>query len=164
MYIDFLKRVPIGKRKGVITTTTILADSPVCEIKGNLVYFDKLNELEKPENALQIGPDTYLSPSGEVTDYIWHSCNPNCIAYTLGKRCILYSLHLITPGTEITFDYSTTSSEDTSTWLMKCKCGSFNCRKEISGFPTLDPNLQEKYKKHKMAALFLRENIFQRKF
>ncbi len=37
----------------------------------------------------------------------------------------------IKKGEEITFDYSSTEADPY--WKMKCKCGSFNCRKIING-------------------------------
>ena len=163
MFDGYLKRVVIGKRKGVITTTTIPANTPICEIKGNVLTFDKLGTLDSPDDALQIGSNTYLTPSGNVTDHIRHSCNPNCMVHAAGNRSILYSIYVITANTEITFDYSSTSSENPDTWEMKCNCKSFNCRKTISGFQHLDSKIQEEYKQKGIAALFIRVPIFSKK-
>jgi len=164
MFDNYLKRVPIGNRKGIITTTTIPANVPICEIKGNTITFDKLESLKENQNdALQIGPSVYLAPSGSITDHIRHSCNPNCMLHVAGSRSILYSRYVITANSEITFDYSSTSTEDPDTWEMKCTCKSFNCRKTISGFQHLDKKIQEEYKQKGIAALFIRAPIFLKK-
>lgn len=163
MYLTYLKRIPIGKRKGVITTTAIPANVPVCEIKGDVLTVDKLSAIDKPEDALQIGPDVYLGPTGQITDHIRHSCNPNCMIHTVGNRTILYSMYVIKANSEVTFDYSTSSTEGLDSWQMECNCGSFNCRKTISGFYHLEDKLQEEYKIKGIAALFIREPIFLRK-
>lgn len=164
MYETYLKQVPIGKRKGVISTITIPAGVPVCEFKGNKIYYNELSSLDNPDNALQVGPDIYLCPSGNITDHIRHSCNPSCIIDVVANRSILYSLHVIRANSEITFDYSSSSTENPDTWLMNCTCGSFNCRKTISGFYHLDSKIQEEYKKKGIAALFIRVPIFSKRF
>ena len=163
MLDNYLKRIEIGKRKGVISTIIIQPNTPICEFRGNVITFDNLSSLEEPNDALQIGPNIYLSPAGNLTDHIRHSCNPNCMVHTVGNRAILYSLYLIMPNSEITFDYSSSSTEDPNTWQMHCTCGSFNCRKSISGFHHLDEPLQNEYKQKGIAALFIREKIFLRK-
>jgi len=163
MFDIYLKRVQIGDRKGVVTTVTIPSNVPICEIKGDIITFDSLSKLENPNDALQIGPDIYIAPSGSITDYIRHSCNPNCMLHVVGNRAIIYSMYVIKADSEITYDYSSTSTESLNTWEMKCTCKSFNCRKNISGFQYLDPQIQLEYKRKGIAALFIREPIFLKK-
>lgn len=166
IYNPYLKVVDIRNRKGVITQVDIPPGTPICEFLGK-VYTDKqLEELKDRiviDNVLQIGPNQYLGPSGNADDYIAHSCDPNAIVSASGCRAILYSLHYIYAGSEITFDYSTTSTDNPDSWKMNCTCGSFNCRKVISGFYNLPKELQEDYKKRNVAALFIRVPIFLRK-
>lgn len=159
MFINYLK---LFKNK-VITTVTIPENTVICEFKGNILTFNELNSIENSEVALQIGPNTYISPSGMITDYIRHSCNPNCLVHAVGNRAFLYSIYVIFPNSEITFDYSTTSSEFADTWEMNCNCGSYNCRKKISGFYSLEEKLQKEYKEKLIAALYIRKPIFLRK-
>jgi SET domain-containing protein len=40
-----------------------------------------------------------------LSRYINHSCRPNCVAYTRGKRVIIYSRRKIDPGEELSYDY-----------------------------------------------------------
>ena len=40
-----------------------------------------------------------------LSRYINHSCDPNCIAYTRGKRILIYARRTIAPGEELSYDY-----------------------------------------------------------
>jgi uncharacterized protein len=40
-----------------------------------------------------------------LSRYINHSCSPNCIAYTRGKKIRIYALKRIAPGEELSYDY-----------------------------------------------------------
>ena len=40
-----------------------------------------------------------------LSRYINHSCAPNCVAYTRGKRVLIYSRRRISPGEELSYDY-----------------------------------------------------------
>lgn len=163
MLDNYLKSVNIGKRKGVITTVKISKRTPICEFLGKIYTDKEISSLRKPDDVLQVGPNIYLGESGGLTDDIRHSCSPNCMIHVSGSRAILYSLYLIQPGTELTYDYSATSTDTLETWNMVCNCGSFLCRKNISGFYNLPEELQEKYKKEGIAAIFITSPIFARK-
>lgn len=135
------------KGKGVFSKVTFPAHTTIFEITGNLIY---KKDIPRPfplesNNYFQIGKDYYLGLSGSFDDYLNHSCNPNCYIYIGGTRAFLITLYQINPGTEITFDYSTTCNETLEEWKLDCNCGSFNCRKVISGFQYLDDNLKQKY-------------------
>ncbi len=72
-----------------------------------------------------------------------------------GNRAILYSRFLITSDSEITFDYSTTSTDTPDTWKMDCQCRSPNCRRIISGFPALDAQTQIAYQNKGMVPAYI---------
>lgn len=55
----------------------------------------------------------------------------------------LVAIRPIASGEEITWDYSTTMSEDD--WEMDCNCGAPSCRKRIRDFKYLPPKLREHY-------------------
>ncbi len=40
-----------------------------------------------------------------LSRYINHSCAPNCVAHTRGKRVLIYSRRRISPGEELSYDY-----------------------------------------------------------
>lgn len=162
MYNQYLKVKPSKKNKfGVFTSVEIPAKSPICEFRGDLFKSDNLNH--DLSEVLQIGVDSYLGPSGEMDDYINHSCNPNCSLFIIGKRAFLYSLYVIPANSEITFDYSTSSTDDKDNWIMQCNCGSHNCRKSISGYQYLPDNLKQQYKADGMIPLFLSDSRFSKK-
>lgn len=158
MSIEYLKRIKINNRKAVITTENIQANTPICEFFGEHYSFDELSKLQNADDALQIGPNLYLGYSGNITDKIRHSCNANCRIVTAGSRAILYSLYFIKANSEITYDYSLTSSEAPDTWNMVCNCKSINCRKNISGFYNMDKEDQKA--KISLAALYIRRPNF----
>lgn len=156
MYNQYLEVKPSKNGLGVFTSVEIPADVPIIEITGDIYSEDKLPDPNHP-GVLQVGPNTFLGPSGTIDDHIGHSCNPNCLMHVVGNRAILYSIYVIPKGYELTFDYSTTSTDSIDKWKIDCICGSNNCRKVISGFHYLDKNLQEEYKKKGMVPLFLSE-------
>ena len=156
MYNQYLevRKAKIGS--GIFTKTVIPAGVPIAEFRGEIFHTSKL-----PEDSavfLQIGPESFLGAIGTVNgaDFINHSCDPNCTIHAVGNRAILYSLYVIPENSELTFDYSTTSTDTHDTWKMNCLCGSYKCRGVISGFQYLDPNLQEDYKKRGMVPIYIR--------
>ena len=68
--------------------------------------------------------------------YVNHSCDPNAYVEfkTLGKRCLI-AIKPIKKGEEITVDYTLSSVDqiDNETWVLRCKCGSRNCRGLVTG-------------------------------
>jgi hypothetical protein len=73
-------------------------------------------------------------------------------------------MYVIRAGSEITFDYSTSSTDTLDKWQMNCNCGAVNCRKVISGLQYLDESLKEEYKKKGMIPLFLTHPIFLKRY
>ena len=71
-----------------------------------------------------------------------HSCNPNCGLIGLNAGVAMRDIE---PGEEITFDYAMLDNEEYS---FECHCGSQNCRKKITGFDWMLPELQERYKSY----------------
>jgi hypothetical protein len=160
-YKQYLKTKSTKTGKGVFTTVKIPANMPIIEMKGD-IFIDKPGHLDHAQ-VLQVGPNTFLGPSGEVDDYINHSCDPNCYMHVVGNRAILYSLYVIPANSELTFDYSLTANNEKEDWTMACNCGSNKCRKEISGFQHLSPELQDEYKKKKMVPLYLTSTMIMKK-
>lgn len=157
MYKQYLKSEPskMGGR-GTFTTTEIPAGQPIMEIVGP-VMLDREIVVDDYSMYLQVGPNTFIGMSGDVDDTINHSCDPNCYVHVVGNRAILYSLYVIPSGAELTFDYSTTSTDTHSTWKMDCKCGSFKCRKVISGYQYLSDEIKANYLKRNMVPLFIQQ-------
>ncbi len=159
MYKSFLKIKMTKTGKGVYTLVDIPAKAPIMEITGDIRTQESMY---KPQDSawLQISPKYYIGPSGAVDDQIRHSCDPNCYIKAVGSRAFLYSLYQIKANTELTFDYSTTSTDTTDTWKLECKCGSYKCRKIISGMQYLSKELFEEYKSKGMIPLLFIDSRF----
>ncbi len=148
---------------GVFAKVDIKANMPVLEFTGTIIPKDKLNV--PPSQYLQVGSENYIGPSGAIDDLVNHSCEPNCFVHIVGNRAILYSLYVIKKGTELTFDYSTSSTDTLDSWKMDCQCGSYKCRKIISGYQYLPESIKETYLKKDMVPLFItRPNFYQKKW
>jgi hypothetical protein len=162
MYYAYLKVTDSKNGKGVFTSVEIPANTPILEVRGQIVLEKDLGNLD-PAYVLQVGPNSYIGPSGGVDDYVNHNCSPNCYLHIVGNRAILYSLYVIPKGAELTFDYSTSSTDTLDVWKMDCKCSSFKCRKVISGFQYLDENLKKEYIDKGMVPMFMTNPIFRKK-
>jgi hypothetical protein len=157
MYNKYLvvKDTKVGK--GTFTTVQIPASNMIVELAGPVVVDRDVPSIDLP-NYLQIGPNTFMGPSGgAVPEFLNHSCDPNCKIHIVGNRAFLYSLYVIPVNNELTFDYATTSTDSLESWQMTCKCGSYKCRKTISGAGYLPTDVYEKYKINNMLPLYVME-------
>ena len=161
MFKNYLKVLPAKIGNGIFTTIDIPANAPIFEIIGPLYSLSELPDPNHPA-VLQIGNDTFMGPVGGLpgADYLNHSCNPNCRLHIVGNRAVLYSLYLIKADSELTFDYSTTSTDTLAQWKMDCQCGLFNCRKTISGYQYLDDKTKADMLKKDMVPMFITNSIF----
>lgn len=159
MYNQYLKIKTTNTGKGVFTQVDIPPGVPIIEVTGD-VHTEQ--SMPNPQNSawLQVTNKFFIGPSGAVDDQIRHSCDPNCYIHAVGKRAILYSIYLIKAGSEITFDYSTTSTDTLDKWKLDCKCLSYKCRKVISGFQYLSEEVKEEYRKKGILPLFLTDKRF----
>ena len=132
--------------KGAFAIDPIAAGKVILEYKGPRI---KSEEMPVPydnvvDHYIQIGEREYLGPSGEIDDFVNHSCDPNSgIRFSPDGKIHLVSLRNIGANEEITIDYSTTMNEDN--WELPCSCGAASCRGRIRDFKTLPADLQRKY-------------------
>lgn len=162
MYNNNLKLIPsknLPGEKTVVTTVNIPKNVPIIEITGDL-FTSKTIRAKDYHYILQVGTNLFIGPSGNVDDYLNHSCNPNCFLHIVGKRAVLYSKVPITANSELTFDYSLSSTDTISEWHMNCKCGEHNCRKLISGYQYLDSKLKDELEHDGMVPMFQLLKIF----
>jgi hypothetical protein len=163
MYKQYLKVEDTKNGKGTFTTVPIPPNSMIVEMTGPIVLDRNL-----PADSLaylQVGPNSYMGPSGgETPEFLNHSCDPNCKVHIVGNRAFLYSLYLIPANNQLTFDYSTTSTETLDMWQMQCKCGTFKCRKVISGASYLSQEQLHNYQTKGMLPLYVTDpGILQKK-
>jgi SET domain-containing protein len=163
MYKQHLELKDCKTGKGVFSKVVIPANSMILEATGPILLDKDILDMNHPA-LLQVGPNTFIGASGDLDDYLNHSCDPNCKMYVVGNRAFLYSLYVIPVGAELTFDYSTTATDTLDNWKMDCKCGSNKCRKIISGHHYLSDDLKQNYKDKNMFPLYILEpNMIQKR-
>lgn len=134
--------------RGVFATQPILAGELVTTIQG---WTSTTEDLDDSWFALQIGPDRWLCSDGQsLDDCVNHSCDPN-LGFTTGEP-ILFALRDISPGDELTWDYSTSLS--LPEWSLDCLCGSPNCRGVV--LPWGDLAESERHRLQSIALAYLR--------
>jgi uncharacterized protein len=78
------------------------------------------------------GINTYWAIDGKVggngTQYINHSCAPNCYVRIVRDHILFFALRDIEPGEELLLDYEESWHPDE----YKCKCGAPNCRGKLN--------------------------------
>jgi len=131
--------------KSVVANRDFKKNEHIIELRGKLFTYKQLPTPyeEVVDHYTQIGSDLYLGPSGDLDDFVNHSCNPNSGVKITNNKVELIAIKNIQKGQEITFDYSTTMDEDD--WEMDCNCASNNCRKRIRDFRYLSKEIQKKY-------------------
>jgi uncharacterized protein len=73
--------------------------------------------------------------------YINHSCSPNS---GIRNSVKIVAMKNIRRGEEVTFDYSTSESENG--WYLTCHCKNKNCRRIIRSYTFLSAELKLKYR------------------
>lgn len=150
MYIKILNNFVLGENhlgKAVFAARNYNKNDVIVKFQGEVVDKSRLPKKMEGEKDrfVQIGKDIFLGPSGDVDDFINHSCDPNTGLRFSDAGILLVALKKIRIGEEITWDYSTTLYENE--WKMLCDCRKSNCRKIVADFITLDPKIQKKYYK-----------------
>ncbi|MFL9842769.1 SET domain-containing protein-lysine N-methyltransferase [Sphingomonas sp. ST-64] len=106
------------------------------------------------DRFVQVTPDHYMGPSGQLDDLVNHSCDPNAGLRFTDHGVILVAIRPIAAGDEVTWDYSTTLAQ--SNWHMICQCRAPACRRVIGNFETLTPDRQEFFRARNLVAPYLR--------
>ena len=105
MYDKYLYTKQSKNGLGVFTNIFIPKNSPVIQVKGELLHNKDLSNINN-NCVLQVSPNTFIGPSGGLDDIVNHSCNPNCYIKTSGSIATIFSMFDILPNNEITYDYS----------------------------------------------------------
>jgi uncharacterized protein len=131
---------------GVFAGENIDKGEKIKNLSGKRVAAEEIiNKIKKGDEAiddpLQIGKRLYIDLD-DLSRIFNHSCNPNA---AIRKNNELFAIKNIRKGLEITYDYSATI--EPTTWRMKCKCGSKNCRKIIGDIATLSTEKINTYQK-----------------
>ena len=137
---------PTALGRSVFSLDAVDPGEPVLEFRGGVMAYADFDDAGVFEHSLQIGPDTFLGPSGEADDYVNHSCDPNCGIVALPERVLLVALRPIAPGDEIVYDHSTTMVGRIRR-LEGCRCGAARCRGSIGDYDELPCEVRASYER-----------------
>ena len=114
---------------GCFATVHIPKNCAIAEYAGErITRTEAMRRMRRPgvKRISELDADLYVDGSvgGNDTQYINHSCEPNADVLVIDGFMILYALHEILPGEEITVDYLNSFAEDQSV----CQCHAASCR------------------------------------
>ena len=133
-----------------------MADANLFEIKGTFLtcYEDEKIDEEIRNNTFRFDENLFLSPEGEIANFVNHSCEPNTKIVKNNNKLFLVAILDIHKGEELVFDYSTILASD-DVWTMKCNCGTLNCRTIVKKFINLPKQIKEKYMAHRIVPSYI---------
>ena len=137
-----------NRGKGMFAIEPILKGETVVIWGGN--YVNK-GQAEKARSegmlVMQFDEDLFSVEDRGVNDayFINHSCDPNV---WMKDAFTLEAMRDIAPGEDLTADYVLWETDEDKISKWECRCGSINCRHQITGKDWQIPELQEKYKGH----------------
>jgi uncharacterized protein len=119
--------------KGCFATVRFPRGRKIAEYVGEKISRREIARRIKGKRRLHIsGLDSYwaidASKLGNGTQYINHSCEPNCYVKIIHGHILFFALRDIEPGEEILLDYEDSYHSDDQ----KCTCGAPTCRKRIN--------------------------------
>jgi hypothetical protein len=142
--------------KAVYATVRFAEGAELMRFTGRRFHTDEIPSLMRgsDDRFVQVTPDHYMGPSGQLDDLVNHSCDPNAGLRFTEDGVILVAIKNIASGDEISWDYSTTLAQ--SNWHMICQCRADSCRRVIGNFDTLSPERQEFFRARNLVAPYLR--------
>lgn len=168
--MNFLVLVKIAKKEGetsLIINESVKSGTPIWlnttpyhELGTARVTFDELKKWPEEKQAKfkkhcwAVNWDTFVGcvsgeTSGDLTNYINHSCDPS--AWFSGDDMIVARRDL-RAGDEITIEYATVDHMYVE-FDGECQCGSTNCRQKIRNTDYQLPEIRKKYMGHMMTYL-----------
>jgi SET domain-containing protein len=133
--------------KGLFAKQSI-ATGEIVAVKGGYILTNPewtILEKQLGPAEIQISEELFIAPTNEKQRegcmvYTNHSCEPNI---AIQGQIVLVAMRDIAPDEELTHDWATTDDLD---YVMKCNCGSPNCRRTVTGKDWMKKELQEKYR------------------
>ena len=119
--------------KGTFATIQFKKGRKIAEFVGERISRIETAKRLRGKRRIRIcGIDSYWAIDGSVggngTQFINHSCAPNCSLRQVRGHLIFFALKDIAPGEEILLDYEESYHDDSK----KCRCGAPNCRGRIN--------------------------------
>lgn len=144
------------KGRSVYTRSGHKAGETLFEHRGERRTFAEARGLPQ-DHIMEIGDNLVVLASGEIDDFINHSCDPNCrVEFLPDGRVASVAVRAIAPGEELTFDYTTTTSREGLAafpgWRFPCRCGAPSCRGVVSCAEELPAQRLREYAQKRMLA------------
>ena len=138
-------RTRVGK--SVAAGWQVRKNEVLTRFRGPVLPRDALPDQRDGERDrhVQIAPDRFMGPSGDVDDLFNHSCAPNAGLFFNGDAVYLIALRDIALGEEVCWDYSTTMID--ADWSMRCLCATRFCRGSIGDSRTIPADRIADYRK-----------------
>ncbi len=131
--------------RGCFAIEPIPAGHVVAAFGGRCLMRDEFDLLSIDQQIRSIQVDEQLFLAGatepEPSDFITHSCAPNC-----GMRgsTVVVALRDIALGEQLTYDYA--MSDGSGYNEFECACGAAACRGKVTGHDWMLPELQLRYR------------------
>ena len=153
---DYVYVAPARNGRGLFVRVLMHREDRLLEVRGKIIDYEALDRAggSVQDNAFRFGPETYLSPEGELGDFLNHSCEPNAKVVKEGEQLFIVAVGDIPADTEVTIDYATIIASD-DIWEMACSCGSAHCRGRIASYTLLPADVQERYIKEGMIPQYI---------
>jgi len=132
--------------KGIFAKRNFVKDSQVFQVKGKIFTFQETLKIggKFSDNTIKFDKSHFLSPEGELGNYLNHSCKPNCGVIKIKDELFIIAIRDLKAGEEITINYSTILADD-DPYEMDCNCGSSKCRRRIKKFSSLPKKIRDGY-------------------
>jgi len=119
--------------KGCFAATSFRKWQKIAEYAGERISRGEISRRVRQKGRIYIcGIDSYWgidgSRGGNGTQFINHSCAPNCFSRIIHGHLIFFALRDIQTGEEITLDYVDSYHSDRAS----CRCQAPNCRTTIN--------------------------------
>ncbi len=119
--------------KGCFATVDFKKGRKIAEFVGEKISRVETARRLRGKRRIRIcGIDSYWAIDGSVggngTQYINHSCDPNCRLSLISGHLLFFALRDIKPGEEILLDYGESYHDDNKS----CQCGAPKCRGRIN--------------------------------
>ncbi|MGE0101398.1 MAG: SET domain-containing protein [Blastocatellales bacterium] len=119
--------------RGCFATTRFLKGRKIAEYVGERISRREIARRLRNRRRIHIcAIDSYWaidgSRAGNGTQFINHSCEPNCDIRIIRGHILFFALRDIEPGEEILLDYEFSYHSDRK----RCTCGAASCRGKIN--------------------------------
>ncbi len=131
--------------RGCFALDNIPAGHVVAAFGGRCLARAEFDLLPTDQQVRSIQVDDGLFLAGatepEPSDFIHHSCEPNC---GMSGNTVVVALREIEVGEELTYDYAMSDGSDYNEF--ECVCGAPACRGKVTGHDWMLPELQLRYR------------------